>query len=423
MVGVSGADREQVVATLQRRAVLGLLSDHELSDGIQRARAARTWEDLDGILRDLSPAADDRSSTSSTSSTSSSSSSSSTSSAPWASPGATPSSAPWARPGATSSGTHDGPGTGASALPGPSAGAGHPPGSGPGSTPAGGPWGLPAPPPGLGGRRTGPRWWLQPNTVISVGVLSAIVISTALASIGGSGEVGPAVDPVEVPETVPPLPLPATTDHVVPVPTTAHRSNPVPTILTREPVILRFGEERGEIEPGLYANDADLDCQWERRDAFGTMMVEGAAPHVLVEMRGNEELFSEGCGTWHLYVPPVEPANGFGDGDWLVGEDVAAGTYRSSPAAADPDLCTWEVGSGFLHELREVMGTGFPNGPADVQLVAGRGSPPRSAAPGPWTADLPATEAGLGLQAAAAIRRSIRRTTSRWPPLPMTSAR
>ncbi|HMG42927.1 MAG TPA: DUF1707 domain-containing protein [Acidimicrobiales bacterium] len=73
---------------------------------------------------------------------------------------------------------------------------------------------------------------------------------------------------VEVPASTaprPPLPpLPATTDRVVPVPDS--------TVPRDHNLVLRVGED---IEPGLYANERDLRCSWERRNSSGWALVAG----------------------------------------------------------------------------------------------------------------------------------------------------
>jgi hypothetical protein len=51
------ADRQRVVAVLQQHYVDGRLSSDELGERVSRARAARTYGDLDTLLRDLPPTA------------------------------------------------------------------------------------------------------------------------------------------------------------------------------------------------------------------------------------------------------------------------------------------------------------------------------------------------------------------------------
>jgi Domain of unknown function (DUF1707)/2TM domain len=51
------ADRQRVVDTLQQHFVAGWLSSDELSERVTQARAARTYGDLDALLRDLPSAA------------------------------------------------------------------------------------------------------------------------------------------------------------------------------------------------------------------------------------------------------------------------------------------------------------------------------------------------------------------------------
>ena len=54
----------------------------------------------------------------------------------------------------------------------------------------------------------------------------------------------------------------------------------------------------------------------------------------------------------------------FGDGMFLVGEDVAAGTYRSTGDGS----CTWSRLSGFGGSVGEVIASAVGVGPQEVVL-------------------------------------------------------
>ena len=320
MADVTDGDRKRVVKALRRLAARGRLSDPELNDRIQRAERALTHAGLDGILLDLPP-----------------------------DPGPQPGAAP-PPPSSTPPPTPSSEGPWQMPTPTP---------------PSEGPWQMPTPtpPPVRGAERRRP--WRPVNVIPIAFVVWALFRVVASLSVLGSDDgddepTGRPIPAISLP------PLPATTDRVV--------SFPATTVPSPGPVTLRVGEDAGEIEPGLYANDADadVDCHWERRDPFQTMLTNGSAPHALVEMRGNEELFSQGCGKWHLYVAPPEEVTIFDDGDWLVGRDIAPGRYRSTPPVGlGEGDCTWETAAGFLHELEEVVSSGFPTGPSVVYVVAG----------------------------------------------------
>ena len=186
----------------------------------------------------------------------------------------------------------------------------------------------------------------------------------------------PSADEVQVPASTTPRrplpPLPATTDRIVPVPDS--------TVPRDQDLVLRVGQD---IEPGLYANERDLRCSWERRNSSGWALAGGYAPHALVEVRAGEQLYSRGCGTWHLYVPPDVPMISFQQGDWLVGGDIAPGRYYLAPPGGLVEGCTWEIASGFRYAPDEIESTGSPTDgappdPTFVDLVAGQRFSPSS---------------------------------------------
>jgi hypothetical protein len=67
---------------------------------------------------------------------------------------------------------------------------------------------------------------------------------------------------------------------------------------------------------------------------------------------------------WTPPPPPPPPETSFDDGIWLVGEDIAAGTYR-----AEGDGCYWARLSGVSGELDDVIANGNPSGPAIVRIA------------------------------------------------------
>lgn len=55
----------------------------------------------------------------------------------------------------------------------------------------------------------------------------------------------------------------------------------------------------------------------------------------------------------------------FGDGTWVVGEDIEAGTYRNG---GDGGWCYWERLSGLSGEFGDIIANGNPDGPAVVEI-------------------------------------------------------
>jgi hypothetical protein len=132
-----------------------------------------------------------------------------------------------------------------------------------------------------------------------------------------------------------------------------------------------------DIEPGRYLATPSQGCYWERVHSFGgtldDIIVNGApfGRHVIVDVLASDAgLRSQGC-DFRPYAPPATPATTFGDGDWLVGSDVAPGTYRLSaevnPFTGDASLCHWERAADFTHDFFDVIADDDPAG-ADVTV-------------------------------------------------------
>jgi hypothetical protein len=69
---------------------------------------------------------------------------------------------------------------------------------------------------------------------------------------------------------------------------------------------------------------------------------------------------------------PVGPPTILGDGQYLVGRDVQAGTYRTGgPASADWPFCYWERDSDASGDLSSIIANDNTEGPEDVTLNAG----------------------------------------------------
>lgn len=88
-----------------------------------------------------------------------------------------------------------------------------------------------------------------------------------------------------------------------------------------------------DVAPGIYVA-ADLDfCYWERLSGLSGSFDEiitndNATGQAVVEIRPTDAAFnSQRCGRWELYAPPTAPLDSFGDGDWIVGEQIQPGRY------------------------------------------------------------------------------------------------
>jgi hypothetical protein len=132
-----------------------------------------------------------------------------------------------------------------------------------------------------------------------------------------------------------------------------------------------------DIEPGRYLSTGTATCYWERVKSFGgtldDIIVNGApsGDHVIVDVAASDAgLRTQGC-DFRPYAPPAAPATSFGDGDWLVGSDIAPGTYRltekTSTFTGDASLCRWERAADFAHDFFDTIASDYPAG-ADVTV-------------------------------------------------------
>ncbi|MFF7227984.1 hypothetical protein [Streptomyces sioyaensis] len=66
------------------------------------------------------------------------------------------------------------------------------------------------------------------------------------------------------------------------------------------------------------------------------------------------------------------PGTTVGQGSYRVGEDIAAGTYRTGgPAASDIPLCHWARAKDSSGETGSIIAHGTPRGPARVTVIKG----------------------------------------------------
>ncbi|MGW7491560.1 hypothetical protein [Streptomyces sp. NPDC054786] len=69
---------------------------------------------------------------------------------------------------------------------------------------------------------------------------------------------------------------------------------------------------------------------------------------------------------------PAGPDATVGQGSYLVGEDIAAGTYKTrGPAASDVPLCYWARAKDSSGEMDSIIANGTPQGPARVTVNRG----------------------------------------------------
>jgi hypothetical protein len=126
-----------------------------------------------------------------------------------------------------------------------------------------------------------------------------------------------------------------------------------------------------DIDAGTYRNsDSSGGCYWERLSGFGGTLGEIIANNFsdhlqIVTINPTDVGFSStDCGTWAPPAGPItsSPTAPFGDGMYIVGTDVAPGTWRNEAS----DGCYWERLSGFTGEIDDIIANEFSD---DQQIV------------------------------------------------------
>lgn len=113
------------------------------------------------------------------------------------------------------------------------------------------------------------------------------------------------------------------------------------------------------------SNDFSGSCYWERKNGFGGTLDEIEANsfstirQIVTIKSGDMGFESDGCGTWTRDLSPItsSPTAPFGDGIYLVGTDIAAGTWTSRGDFTG--FCYWERMSGFSGELSNIIANDF----------------------------------------------------------------
>ena len=116
-------------------------------------------------------------------------------------------------------------------------------------------------------------------------------------------------------------------------------------------------------------------CSWRRLSGFSGEFEDIIAIELpqgvsaLVDISPSDAGFqSDGCGAWTDDLSPVtqSPTAPFGDGDYLVGVDIASGTWR----APGGEFCAWQRLSGFGSEFADIVAIDLPSGAAVVSMAA-----------------------------------------------------
>lgn len=135
-----------------------------------------------------------------------------------------------------------------------------------------------------------------------------------------------------------------------------------------------------EIPPGRYFTDPEPYCRWQRRSGFSIGNVAAQAAFVPFEsppdhdfIAGRELRFDSGqeivdiqasdaafrtnaeCGEWRTEPPDAGLRERIPPGTWLVGSQIAPGTYRANAGY----LCLWGRLSGFGAAQQDIVDEGL----------------------------------------------------------------
>lgn len=130
-----------------------------------------------------------------------------------------------------------------------------------------------------------------------------------------------------------------------------------------------------DIQPGTYRSSSSTGCYWERESGFSGSLGDVIANNfvnasTVVTIASTDRGFkSDGCGLWSPAISAItaSPTAPFADGTYLVGVDIAPGTWRA-PGGGD---CYWQRLSGFGGTLDEIIANDDPNGSVIVTIAPG----------------------------------------------------
>lgn len=132
--------------------------------------------------------------------------------------------------------------------------------------------------------------------------------------------------------------------------------------------IWRVGKDIGA---GTYRSRGGNGCYWARLRSFGgglNAIIANATPSgptVVTLKRTDKGFETTRCSNWSRRLKRItESKTRFGEGTFIVGLDIAPGTYRSRGGSN----CYWARLRNFTGELNGIIANGTPSGPTIVTI-------------------------------------------------------
>lgn len=134
-----------------------------------------------------------------------------------------------------------------------------------------------------------------------------------------------------------------------------------------------------DIQPGVYAGKVGTDvldsCYWERLSGASGELSDliansNAVGQFYVEVLSTDKYFKVACDITPLaaWPGPAEPLSKIEPGTYMVGRDIAPGTYRGEAGTGVLDSCYWERLSGVSGEFSNLVANDSANGPYFVSI-------------------------------------------------------
>jgi hypothetical protein len=131
-----------------------------------------------------------------------------------------------------------------------------------------------------------------------------------------------------------------------------------------------------DISAGRYQAPGGNGCYWARLAGFSgsvddIIANDFGASHVIVDIAPSDAGFEASrCGRFTPYSPPAAPVGAFGDGNWVVNQQIFAGTYQSPGGSG----CYWARVTSFGGTLDEIITNDFTTGgPVTVSIAPSDG--------------------------------------------------